>query len=127
MSISDIIRQHQDRLDACGLQAEVRFFRSPKIRAIYYKGHIALSTELTEDEAHEVLRSAIFIATSPVCMVYAVTAHLHILHDGSIAVWGPDSFSQSSKTKHRGGYMWKKSSERPRTYGSVNKNKNLMG
>jgi len=127
VSISEIIKQHQKELEACGLQAEVCFFRSPKIRAVYYKGHIALSAQLTEDEAHEVLHSACVIATSPAHMAYAVTAHLHILHDGTIAVWGPDSFSRSSKTKHRGGYMWKKSLERPHTYGSANKNKNLMG
>ena len=116
MSISEIIRQHQYRLEACGLQAEVRFFRSPKIRAIYYKGHIALSAQLTEDEAREVLHSACVIAMSPAHVARAVTAHLHIMHGASIAVWGPDSFPQSSKTKHRGGYMWKKSSEQQRTY-----------
>ena len=128
MNLLEIIRQHKNRLQECGLTAELRFFQSENIKAIYYQGHIALSSGLTTEEAHEVLHSAYIIANSPAHIGRHVTQHLDLMFDDSVALWGPRFFSQSSKNEElRGGYLWKKLSEQQRTYASANRSKNLTG
>ena len=97
MSVADIIREHQSQLEQHGLKAEACFIQSQNIKAIYYKNHIVLSCKLTADQAHEVLQSACMIASAPAHLLPALTRHLHMMHNnGNIAVWGPNSFIQSS-------------------------------
>lgn len=97
MSLAKIIGQYKGRLDTCGLTAEVRFFESLDIRAIYYQGHVALSANATIEEAHRILLDACSIASCPIHMACVKTQHLRKIHNESVAVWGPDSLSKSSQ------------------------------
>ena len=96
MSLFKTIGQYYDMLKESGLTAEVRFFNSQKIRAIYYKGHIALSSSLSNEEARAILRDACYIADCPLHMAEGLTQHLYQLNEGSVAVWGPNSIALSS-------------------------------
>ena len=96
MSIINIINNYQHQLEACGLTAEVRFFDSPKIRATLYYAHLALSANLSEEEAHDILQCACIIGMTPVHLRAVVTQKLHILYGESVCVWGPDSSRKSS-------------------------------
>ena len=96
MGISRIIENYSQELIKSGLEADVRFFQSPDIRAVYYQGCVAISTEATAEEAHEILQTACKAALSPVDMGLKIASRLYVLHDGSVAVWKRDSFAQPS-------------------------------
>lgn len=97
MGISRIIGQFGQELSESGLEADVRFFHSPDIRAIYYQGHLAISTQATLEEAREILQTACQAALRPVDQAWEIISHLYIVHDGSVAVWKKDSFARPSK------------------------------
>ena len=97
MGLASIIEQFGEQLDKSGLVADLRFFQSTDIRAIYYRGHVAISTQATLEEAREVLWTVCQIALEPVDIGLSIAQRrLYILHNGSVAVWKRDSFLQPS-------------------------------
>ena len=90
MGIRRIIENYSQELSKSGLEADVRFFQSPDIRAIYYQGCVAISTEATAEEAHEILQTACHAGDYPVDVALQFVSRLYLLHNDSVAVWKRD-------------------------------------